>query len=199
MRIRWVLHVASTTVHDVPLHAAKVDAPEITGPRRVILHRVVQFQTDERQSELDAPATVAYCRVVDGTAHARTCHERRHHVCHVEAVRTERPRAVLSAAVAVWLVQREVPRDTERVDFRLLVVRVRAADVYEHLEVVIMKNYVVVLRDVRPHVRFLELRGDVQRIVRPSYFCARFKAWFDMIGDIDERFCERHLLPRDVV
>ena len=71
------------------------------------------------------------------------------------------------AAVAVGLLEEQVPLGVEGVDLELVVLVVVAVGVDEDLEVVVVEDDRVVLGERAPDVRLLELGGDVEVLCRP--------------------------------
>ena len=91
-------------------------------------------------------------------------------------------------AVAIRLFQEQVPLGVEGVDLDLIIFVVVAVGVDEDLEVVVMKDDRIMLRQRGPDVRFLEQGADVEICIVPEHPGAglepRGRAGFSQ--DVDE-------------
>ena len=81
----------------------------------------------------------------------------------------------LASLRAVGIGQPQVPGRAQGVDLQFQVVRVVPVRVEEHLEVVVVEDHRVALRQRPPDVRLLQLRPDVQRVVVPQHLRPRPK------------------------
>mmetsp|Transcript_3213 Transcript_3213/g.6881 ORF Transcript_3213/g.6881 Transcript_3213/m.6881 type:complete len:271 (-) Transcript_3213:213-1025(-) len=180
-------------VHEhIPLDAAEVDSPEGAMDRHV--ERAVVCELAQWKSDLYAPLRVGCGRVVYNTGW-RYRHGAPQRRLHVPTVRAEDPGRVLEAAVAIGLVQGEIPSGVERIHFELLVIVCRRVGIYKDLEVVVMKDHGIVLCESRPDIWLLQFGSDVKEAIVPTNLGPGPKLRDRCGGNVDEVFSPRHLRP----
>ena len=172
-------HLAILAVLDdvLPLDAREVDAPLVAVPGRGRAVGVLgeHFPGDR---ELDRPELVLVARVVERAVDV----SRR-----LQA--GDLPLVDRRAAVAIGLLEEQVPLGVEGVDLDLVVLVVVAVGVDEDLEVVVLEDDRVVLGQGAPDVRFLQLGGDVEVRVVPEHLGPGLEPWerLHVSLDVDER------------
>jgi hypothetical protein len=168
------LGVSTWSRVELPLHPGEVDAPLVararTGaPRR----RFGEHLPWDRH--LDRPALVAIVRAVERAAEI-----------HRGPQPADVPGVNGGAAVAVGLNQQEIPDGVQRVDFDLEI-RVRiAVGVDEDLEVVVLEDDRVALRQGPPEVGFFQIRPKVQELVVPEHLDASGERRAPSAVDVDK-------------
>src|SRR5580698_8952407 len=111
------------------------------------------------------------------------------------------PAAVGFAALAVGLVEVEIPSGIEGVDLELKVAGGAGQWLEEDLEVVVVEDERVVLGESGSYVWLFELCSDVEIVVVPEHFHAGAKARLGLGGalDVDEVGCPGSGFPSGVV
>src|SRR5579883_789992 len=142
---------------DVPLHPGEVHPPLVPVPGRG-RHVGQFFQPGPRPADLDRPPAVRVPRVVQSPVHP----DRRRQPGRLPPVHRLAP-------VPVRLRQQQVPGRVPGVQLQFGVNVVVPVRVDEHLEVGVLEDHRVVRGQVRPDVRLLQLRGDVEGGVVPEH------------------------------
>jgi len=159
----------------VPLDAAEVDSPDVTGVGGAG-HAGVLFEALPGEGDFYGPAFVGVGGVIEG------------------ALDFDRgfgvgfPRVISRAAISVGLGEIEVPGGVEGVDLELEVAGGIAVGIDEDLEIVVVENDGIVLGQGGPDVGFFELGGDIEVVVVPEHFGAGLEArhGFGVAFDVDK-------------
>src|ERR1035441_4004681 len=118
-----------------------------------------------------APAAVVFPRIIQRSIHM-----------HGRAQAGNLPTVVGAAAFPIGLRQEEIPTGIEGVDLKFEVVAAVARRVEEDLEIVVVKDHGIVLREGGPDVRLVQFRAHVEALVVPQHLDARAKARPRMAG-----------------
>ncbi len=142
----------------VPFNAREVDAPLVAVTRRRALSGQLS-QDGPRQGDFHRPALVDVAWVVQ---RALDMHRR------LEPFNL--PAIVGRSAVAIRLLEKQVPARIEGVDFELAVIVIGAVRIDEELKVIVLKNNGIVLRERAPDVRLFHVSGNVKILVIVEHF-----------------------------
>ena len=157
----------------LPFDPREVDPPLVAvigraGPVRVL------GQGLPGNGNFHAPALVLVGRIVQGSLDV----DRSLHAGELKAV-------VCLAAVLIRAGHEEVPGRIEGVQFEFVIVVVIAVRIDEHLEVVVLKDYCVVLLDRGQYVRLLQLSGDIEVVVVPEHLGPGAEAGLWLLRPLD--------------
>ena len=181
--------IGAVGVRDLPFHAREVNAPLFAFIRRPGMTRIFS-EHFPREGDFNRPTLVRVAGMieravdVDGGFHAG-----------------DFPGIVRLALIHVGLVEPQIPRGVERVHLEF-VIRLRVARrVHEHLEIRVLENHRVMVRERGPDIRLLKFGGDVEVMVVPEHFHARAKArfWFGVALDVHEILRPGRGRPRGVI